>query len=249
MAFFRNVSDSPDQPTFAKPCCTTPQTRRHSPSRAAWTRQTHRHLPSHVARTRQTRRHLPNHFARTRQTRERQVWRVLHEFSEFGKFGEFSVCSLDHFIHIKYVICALNHLSCLSQHSSRGLATTRQTRQHSPSRAARTRQTRRHLPSHAARTRQTHRHSPTCFARTRQTRRHLPKAIFEKNLTPLAKFARVLSESRKFGASGHSLKKPSWGKAFYFIFIRSFYVNLFMQLLFNENILIASKHIPTNKYL
>jgi hypothetical protein len=34
----------------------------------------------------------------------------------------------------------------------------------------------------------------------------LPKAIFEKNVTSLAKFARVLSESREFGASGYSLK-------------------------------------------
>jgi hypothetical protein len=49
--------------------------------------------------------------------------------------------------------------------------------------------------------------SPTCFARTCQTRRHLPKAILEKNVTCLAKFARVLSESREFGASGHSLGK------------------------------------------
>ncbi len=70
------------------------------------TRQTCRHSPSHVARTHQTRQHLPNHFARTRQTRERQVWQVLHKFSEFGEFGEFRECRLDHFIHIKYVICA-----------------------------------------------------------------------------------------------------------------------------------------------
>jgi len=28
------------------------------------------------------------------------------EFSEFSEFGEFSECRLDHFIHIKYVICA-----------------------------------------------------------------------------------------------------------------------------------------------
>ncbi len=37
---------------------------------------------------------------------ERQVWRLLNEFSEFGEFGEFSECRLDRFIHIKYVICA-----------------------------------------------------------------------------------------------------------------------------------------------
>jgi hypothetical protein len=43
-------------------------------------------------------------FSETRQTR--QVLQVLHKFGESGKFGEFSECRLDHFIHIKYVICA-----------------------------------------------------------------------------------------------------------------------------------------------
>ena len=38
-----------------------------------------------------------------------------------------------------------------------------------------------------------------------QTRRHLPKAIFEKNVTRLDKFTRVMSKSREFGASGHCL--------------------------------------------
>ena len=71
------------------------------------------------------------------------------------------------------------------------LASTRQTRRHSPSTFARTRQTRRHLPSHVA--------------RTRQTRRHLPKAIFEKNVTRLDTFARVIRHFHKFGASGHCL--------------------------------------------
>jgi hypothetical protein len=33
----------------------------------------------------------------------------------------------------------------------------------------------------------------------------LPKAIFEKNVTRLDTFARVMSESREFGASGHCL--------------------------------------------
>jgi hypothetical protein len=81
----------------------TRQTRQHLPSRVARTRQTRRHLPSRVARTRQTRRHSPSHVAWTRQTCERRVWRVLCEFSESGEFGE---CRLDHFMHIKYVICA-----------------------------------------------------------------------------------------------------------------------------------------------
>ena len=59
--------------------------------------------------------------------------------------------------------------------------------------------------SEICKTRQTRRHSPSRVDRTRQTRRHLPKAIFEKNVTRLVKFARVLSESREFGASGHCL--------------------------------------------
>jgi hypothetical protein len=54
-------------------------------------------------------------------------------------------------------------------------------------------------------TRQNRRHSPSRFASTRQTRRHLPKAILEKNVTRLAKFALVTRESREFGASSHRL--------------------------------------------
>jgi hypothetical protein len=48
-------------------------------------------------------------------------------------------------------------------------------------------------------------HSPNHLPSTRQTRRHLPNAIFEKNVTRLATFARVIRHSRKFGASGHCL--------------------------------------------
>ncbi len=55
------------------------------------------------------------------------------------------------------------------------------------------------------RTRQTRRHSPSRVARTRQTRGHSPKAIFEKNVTRLDTFARVIRHSREFGASGHCL--------------------------------------------
>jgi hypothetical protein len=43
------------------------------------------------------------------------------------------------------------------------------------------------------------------FARTRQTRRNLPKAIFEKNVTRLAKFAGVIRETRANFASSHCL--------------------------------------------
>jgi len=43
------------------------------------------------------------------------------------------------------------------------------------------------------------------FSKIFDTRQHLPKAVFEKNVTRLAKFVRVLSKSCKFGASGHCL--------------------------------------------
>jgi hypothetical protein len=39
-----------------------------------------------------------------------------------------------------------------------------------------------------------------------QTHQDLPKAIFEKNVTRLAKFVRVIHDSREFGASGHCLE-------------------------------------------
>jgi hypothetical protein len=55
------------------------------------------------------------------------------------------------------------------------------------------------------RTRQTRQHSPNHLPSTRQTRRHSPNAIFEKNVTRLATFARVIRHSREFGASGHCL--------------------------------------------
>ncbi len=77
-----------------------------------------------------------------------------------------------------------------------------------PSRVARTRQSRRHLPSRVARTRQTRQHSPNHLPSTPQTRRHSPNAIFEKNVTRLTTFARVIHHSREFGASGHCLIFP-----------------------------------------
>jgi hypothetical protein len=42
---------------------------------------------------------------------------------------------------------------------------------------------------------------------TRQTRPYSPKAIFDKNVTRLDTFARVIRHFRKFGASGHCLIK------------------------------------------
>jgi len=81
----------------------TRQTRQHSPSRVTRTRQTRRHSPSPVSRTRQDQRHSPSRVARTRQTHERRIWWVLCKFSKSGEYGE---CRLDHFMHIKFVICA-----------------------------------------------------------------------------------------------------------------------------------------------
>jgi hypothetical protein len=45
------------------------------------------------------------------------------------------------------------------------------------------------------------------FARTRQTRRNLPKVIFEKNVTRLAKFMRVIRVTSAAFASSHCLCK------------------------------------------
>ncbi len=60
--------------------------------------------------------------------------------------------------------------------------------------------------SEMCQTRQTRRHLPSRAARSRQTRQHLPKAIFEKNVTRLDTFARIMSEYHKFGVSGRCLE-------------------------------------------
>ncbi len=127
-----------------------------------------------------------------------------------GKFGKFfcefsKSCESGEFYSYKICYLCLKRpiLSCTLE-SSR-VARTRQTCRHLPCRVAQTRQTRRHSPSRVARTRHTRRHTPSHVARTRQTRRHSPKAILDKNVTRLDKFARVMCESREFGASGHSL--------------------------------------------
>ncbi len=54
-------------------------------------------------------------------------------------------------------------------------------------------------------TRQTRIHQNEAIRGTPQTRPHSPKAFFEKNETRLTKFARVMSKSHEFGASGHCL--------------------------------------------
>ena len=86
---------------------------------------------------------------------------------------------------------------------------------------ASTRQTRRHSPSTFARTRQNCRHSPSHVVRTRQTRRHSPKAIFEKNVTRLDTFARVIRHFCEFGASGHCLTESQFEKL---LFLLEFYL-------------------------
>ncbi len=54
-------------------------------------------------------------------------------------------------------------------------------------------------------TRQTRIRQNVAICGTRQTRPHSPKAIFDKNVTRLDTFARVIRHFRKFGASGHCL--------------------------------------------
>jgi hypothetical protein len=56
-------------------------------------------------------------------------------------------------------------------------------------------------------TRQTRIRQNVASCGTRQTRPHSPKAIFEKNVTRLTKFARVIRNSHEFGASSHCLGK------------------------------------------
>jgi hypothetical protein len=151
--------------------------------------RTRQHSPSHVARTRQTQRDSPSRVARTRQTCERRVWQVLHEFSESGKFGE---CRLDHFMHIKYVICAKNSLSC-------ALA---------PTFAKRLGQYSTDSPTFAKPCCADSLNSPTFAKPFTEYSPDLPtfaKGQVEKNVTRLAKSARVICDSRKFGASGHCL--------------------------------------------
>jgi len=87
----------------------------------------------------------------------------------------------------------------------RGLASTRYIRRHSPTCFGRTRYIRRHSPTCFGRTRYIWWHSPTCFGRTRYILRHSPKGFFEKNVTRLDTFARVIIHSSEFGASGHCL--------------------------------------------
>ncbi len=171
------------------------RTRRHLPNPLPSTRQTCQHSPSRLPSTRQTRRHSPNRLPRTRQTR------VLREFGKFVEFGEFGKCRVDRFIHKNmFLVHQMTYLITYSH--------TSETCRHSPNSLPRTRQTRRHSPNHLPSTRQTRRHLPNRLPSTRQTCRHLPRAIFEKNVTRLDTFARVIRYSREFGASGHCLVFP-----------------------------------------
>ena len=54
-------------------------------------------------------------------------------------------------------------------------------------------------------TRQTRIRKKNIFCVTRQTRHIFQTLFFEKNVTRLDKFAQVMSDSRKFGASSHCL--------------------------------------------
>ena len=54
-------------------------------------------------------------------------------------------------------------------------------------------------------TRQTRIRQNVAICGTRQTRPHSPKAIFDKNVTRLDSFTRVIRHFREFGASGHCL--------------------------------------------
>jgi hypothetical protein len=104
---------------------------------------------------------------------------------------------------------------------------TRQTRRHSPSRVARTRQTRERRVWRVLREfsesgesgefvecrldRFIHIKYVICAKNDLSyhacLRRAVLRAIFEKNVTRLATFARVIRHSREFGASGHCLIK------------------------------------------
>ncbi len=166
------------------------------------TRQTRRHSPSCVARTRQTRRHSPSRVARTRQTRERQVWQVLHEFSESGEFGE---CRLDRFIHIKYVICAKNDLSCHARFRRavlRGLARLADIRQAVLRGLAKLANIRRAVLRGLAKLANICQTIYRVLARLADIRQ---TPFLRKNVTRLATFARVIRHSCEFGASGHCL--------------------------------------------
>ncbi len=102
-------------------------------------------------------------------------------------------------------------LASTRRHSPTCFGRTRYIRRYSLTCFGRTRYIRRHSPTCFGRTLYIRRHSPSYFAWTRQTRPHSPKGFFEKNVTRLDTFARVIRHSGKFGASGHCLiMSPSY---------------------------------------
>ncbi len=110
-AVFRNVRDSPDSPTFAKPCCAD------LPDSQTFAKSCCADLPDSPTFAKPCCADSPDS--------QKGVWQVLHEFSESGESGEFGECRIDRFIHIKYVICAKNDLSyhaCLRRAVLRRLA-------------------------------------------------------------------------------------------------------------------------------
>ncbi len=174
MAFFGNVSDSPDLPTFAKPC------RADSPDSLTFAEPCCADSPNSPTFAKPCCADSPDSRKASLASfmRIQQVWRVWRIWLVQARpFYAYKICNLC--LKRPIISCAL-----------------------APSRIAGTCQTRRHSPSRVARTRQTRRHSPSRVARTRQTCPHSPKAIFEKNVTRLDTFARVIRHSREFGASG-----------------------------------------------
>ncbi len=168
MAFFGNVSDWPDLPTFAKPCCTD------SPDLPKFAKPFCADSPD-------SRKASLASF--------RQILRV-----QARPFYTYKICYLcikrPIFLGPAFIKRLVKYLPDLPTFAKPcctdwpDLPTfTKPCCTDSPDS--------RHLPSHVAQ---------TC-----QTCRHSPKAIFEKNVTRLNTFARVMSESREFGASGHCL--------------------------------------------
>jgi hypothetical protein len=100
-AIFGWCEYSPKRP-FSE-ICETRHTRRHLPSPVARTPQTRQDLPSRVARTHQTRRHSPKPCCADSLDSQKASLASVTRLSESGEFGK---SRLDHFMHIKYVICA-----------------------------------------------------------------------------------------------------------------------------------------------
>ncbi len=153
MAFFGNVSDSPDSPTFAKPC------RADSPDSPTFAEPC-------CADSLDSRKASLARFMQIQ-----QVWRIWRV--QARPFYAYKICNLCLKQPILSCTLAPSRVARTRQtcrHSPCRVARTCQTCRHSPSRVARTRQTRRHSPSRVAQTRQTCRHSPKAIFEKNVTR-------------------------------------------------------------------------------